>query len=180
MSEALSSTKVSKVTIAPYNKDAPIDAVEAQFNPKELQIDRTVPWNKPTATNKSKNTKDDGSIRLEFGGAEGRSMTIELLFDSYESMVNGATSDKKVETALENLSKMASVKVAGSAKEEEKRPPLLLVVWGSLLNETKKFTGVIENLSIKYQAFAADGTPVRATATVKLKEANVLAIAKPA
>jgi hypothetical protein len=162
----------AKITIGTYKKDADIDPVEAQYNPKEIQLDQTVPWNKPTSTNKTSNdAKGDGSIRLEFGGAEGRSMSLDLLFDAYE------TKDKSVEKALANLALMASVKSPGGSEGEgDNRPPLLVVVWGLLFNETKKFTGVIENLSIKYQMFASDGTPLRATATVKFKEANSLAI----
>ena len=40
--------------------------VSAQYNPKELQIDKTVPWQKNPQANKS----PDKGIQLEFTGAE--------------------------------------------------------------------------------------------------------------
>ena len=44
-----------------------------------------------------------------------------------------------------------------------------MVTWGSTL---KGFKCVIESLSTKYTMFDGAGTPLRATCTVKLKEAD--------
>ena len=58
--------------------------VKAQYNPKELQIDKTVPWSKVNEANKSNSGPDQSQgIHLEFTGAEGRSMSIELFFDQF-------------------------------------------------------------------------------------------------
>ena len=45
-----------------------------------------MPWSKHSYTNKNGDTatSDRGNLHLEFTGAEGRSMTVELLFDGYE------------------------------------------------------------------------------------------------
>ena len=66
--------------------------VAAQYNPKELQIDKTIPWSKVNQANQSTTgnaatPKPSGGtgIHLEFTGAEGRSMSVELLFDGYEA-----------------------------------------------------------------------------------------------
>ena len=45
--------------------------VTAYFNPKEIQIDKTVPWQK------HKDSKADEPF-LEFTGAEGRQLSMEL------------------------------------------------------------------------------------------------------
>ncbi len=61
--------------------------VRAQYNPKELQVDQAVPWKKPDSANKTgtqgenSGGGDDGGIALEFTGAVGRSMSVEMLFD---------------------------------------------------------------------------------------------------
>ena len=134
--------------------------VEAQFNPKELQIDKTVPWQKKSQANKS----GDTGIQLEFTGADGRSMTLELLFDGYENNVD-------VSGKVDKLNQMASVLEPNSADETRRRPHLCVVKWGATV---PKFTCVIESLSTKYTMFSDQGVPLRATCTVKLKEADTV------
>jgi hypothetical protein len=134
--------------------------VNAQYNPKELQIDKSVPWTKKNQANKSSDT----GIQLEFTGAEGRTMSLELLFDGYETKSSVAGS-------VEMLNTMASVWKPGSDKETERRPHLCVVKWGAAV---PKFTCVIESLSTKYTMFSDAGVPLRATCTVKLKEADTV------
>ena len=50
----------------------------AQYNPKELGIDKSVPWQKSP-------TSSGDQPELQFTSAEGRSMSFELFFDEYES-----------------------------------------------------------------------------------------------
>lgn len=52
--------------------------LEVQFNPKELQVDKAVQWSA------HKTSKADAPI-LQFTGADGRSMSLELVFDGYET-----------------------------------------------------------------------------------------------
>jgi hypothetical protein len=134
--------------------------VDAQYNPKELQIDKTVPWQKKSQANKT----NESGIQLEFTGAEGRSMTLELLFDGYET---GTSVSGKVDT----LNAMASVLNPGDKDETKRRPHLCVVTWGSTV---PKFKCVIESLSTKYTMFSDQGVPLRATCTVKLKEADTV------
>jgi phage protein U len=136
--------------------------VKAQYNPKELQIDRNVPWQKKNQANQANPT----GLHLEFTGAEGRTMSVELLFDEYETGASG-----KVVQAIKDLNWMASVLNSTSTKEDQRRPHLCLATWGTTV---KGFKCVIESLSTKYTMFSADGAPLRATCTVKLKEADVV------
>jgi contractile injection system tube protein len=138
--------------------------VDAQYNPKELQIDKAVQWQK---TNQANQANEEG-IHLEFTGADGRSMSLELLFDGYET---GAAISGQVEA----LNTMASVWKPKSTKEEERRPHLCVVKWGATV---PGFTCVIESVSTKYTMFSDAGVPLRATCTVKLKEANVVTAKK--
>ena len=139
-----------------YSVEGPKIEVTAMYNPKELQVDKSVPWAKSP---KSKADQPD----LEFTSAEGRSMSFELMFDTYET-------GKNVHTEfVDNLIKLTLV-------QDLKRPPKVGVKWGS--GKLPEFQGVIESVSTKYTMFLPDGTPVRATCHVKIKEASSVAVKK--
>lgn len=152
--------------------------VTAQFNPKELEIKRPVPWSKPAETGKAnKKKKEDQGIHLEFTGADSRTMTVELLFDGYEESA-GEPFVKDVVAEVKKLEALASVRDAKpNAKEELRRPHLCMVVWGKTFG-SDGFRCVIDSLTTKYTMFDSDGQPLRATCTVSLKEANFLSLAK--
>lgn len=142
--------KLEKLTIVSI--DSPTIRVEAQFNPKEISVDKSVPWNK------HKNPKGDIPM-LEFTNAENRNMSFELFFDTSEQ-------ETPVWAKVEPLHKMTMIRPAG--QESEKHPPRVMVAWGGL----QPFKGVIESLSIKYTMFSSNGTPVRATCSLKIKEVD--------
>ena len=133
-------------------------AVEVQFNPKELSVDKSVPW---TKTKKS----TESSPELEFTAAEPRTLTVELMFDLFEQ--KGDVSEKYVAPLL----KLAEV----DRMQKEPRPPLVLFQWGRFT-----FKGAIASVNVKYTMFAEDGTPLRATANVKMKHADSLTTKKEA
>lgn len=162
----------AKLTIA--SLDAGVE-VSAQYNPKELQIDKTVPWSKVNQANQSTTANSsEGGIHLEFTGAEGRSMSVELLFDGYE--LKGSTGKGAVSELIGKLETMASVLDPSSSDENKRRPHRCVVTWGA--GGMPSFRCVIESLSTKYTMFSSDGVPLRATCTVKLKEADVVSMAK--
>lgn len=147
--------------------------VSAQYNPKELQVDQAVPWKKPDSANKTgtqgenSGGGDDGGIALEFTGAEGRSMSVEMLFDGYEPS-NGRAVDVAGQVAI--IEKLAAVRDPKSKDEKKRRPHHCVVSWGD--RGLPKFQCVIESVSTKYTMFSSEGKPLRATCTVKLKEAT--------
>jgi hypothetical protein len=147
--------------------------VRAQYNPKELQVDQAVPWKKPDSANKTGSQggggEGDGAIALEFTGAEGRTMSVEMLFDGYEPG-NGRAVDVASQVAI--LEQLASVRDPKSKDEMMRRPHHCVVAWGD--RGLPKFKCVIESLSTKYSMFSSDGQPLRATCTVKLKEADAV------
>jgi hypothetical protein len=153
--------------------------VKAQYNPKELQIDRTVPWSPTGETNKSNDSgakaKNNGGIHLEFTGAQGRTLSVELLFDGYEKSA-GAGFKVNVAGEVGKLEHLASVRKPGSTKEDDRRPHWCVADWG---NSLRAFRCVIESLSTKYTMFDNEGNPLRATCTVKLKEADSVKAGKP-
>jgi hypothetical protein len=163
MSEPFSKPS-AKLTIA--SKDEPGIRVPAQYNPKELQVDQTVPWKKPDAANQTGNQEGSGGkIALEFTGAEGRTMTVELLFDGYEK-------NESVAGQVGALETLARVRNPNEKDEKKRRPHQCVVSWGGA--GLPSFECVIESLSTKYTMFSPEGMPLRATCTVKLKEAEAV------
>src|SRR5688500_12628275 len=108
-------TNIGKLTI--YSVEGPKIEVRAMFNPKELSVDKKTPWTK--SPNSKGNVPD-----LEYTSADGRSMSIELLFDCYEDGGNVHT------LYVANLQKLASVRNPDGS-EEEKRPPKVGVKWAN-------------------------------------------------
>jgi hypothetical protein len=146
--------------------------VTAQFNPKELQIDRTVPWSPTGETNRTNTAATDSAvnnhgINLEFTGAQGRSLSVELLFDGYEKSADRGFHVDVLEQ-VGKLEHLAAV-IDPSGLEAKRRPHHCVANWGGSL---RAFRCVIESLSTKYTMFDAEGNPLRATCTVKLKEAD--------
>jgi hypothetical protein len=136
--------------------------VTAMFNPKELTVDKSVEWKRQTAS------KDDPPA-LEFTAAEGRAMSFELMFDGFESATDVHA------TYVANLEKLAAAMDPAGAADRQ-RPPRVSVKWGA--GKLPEFQGVIESVSTKYTMFLPDGTPVRATCQVKVREAGRVAVHK--
>jgi hypothetical protein len=159
--------------------DEPSLVVGAQFNPKELQIDRQVPWSPPGESGKENNSKKTGGVDLEFTGAKGRSLSVELLFDEYEKDAEPGFK-VTVADAVSTLEALASVRKPGESKEDERRPHHCVCSWGTALQSgtEKKFKCVIESISTKYTMFDRAGNPLRATVTLKLTEADSVSVKK--
>lgn len=152
--------------------------VRAQYNPKELQIDRSLEWGEHKGRDNRPQGNDASSARqeqsaqsdLEFKSAGPRSMTVELLFDNYEN-------HQSVEPQILVLEELAAVQIpeARAGDEHKKRPHHCVVTWGDNPTGMRPFRCVIESIAVKYTMWSRSGTPVRATCTVKLKEAQKMA-----
>ena len=125
------------------------EELKALFNPKEYSITKTTNWEE---------TKQVGqdSPDKQFTGGEGRTLTIELFFDTY--------SLKKKTNVKEYIDKLETLMLLDVEKH---RPPILLVSWGK---KALNFQCVLTNLTQKYTMFLSTGMPVRATADVIFKE----------
>lgn len=160
-----SGARGGKFEVSIGSLDDPNQTVYAQYRPKELQIDQSVPWSKHA------NTGMEDHLRLEFTGAEGRSSSLELFFDASE------TPNSSVETAIAALTELASATWLDTNGTPTpgvlKRPHHCVLVFGRLFNQ-KIYKCVIESLSTKITMFSPDGIPIRATVNVKLKEASAV------
>ncbi|MCK6571032.1 LysM peptidoglycan-binding domain-containing protein [Myxococcota bacterium] len=120
--------------------------IVALFNPKEYTISKSVPWNPHASAGLD-------APEMQFTTGQGESLNLELFFDTYE-----AGSDVRQHTdRLHTLAKIDA---------DLHRPPLLLVSWAAL-----KFKGVVESINHRFTMFKEDGTPVRATCTLALRQA---------
>jgi Contractile injection system tube protein len=138
---------VAKLRITALEGQHQGEVLEAQFNPKEIEVDRTIPWAAPL-----------GLGPLVFLGVQPARMSFELLFDGVEQ-------SKSVQPQLDSLHRLSSV------DRTLHHPPRLKVALGSAAGAMPTFDGVIEAVSVRYLKFAGNGVPLRATATVKLEEA---------
>jgi len=143
--------------------DKTMDKVVAQFNPKELSQDKSIPW---------KPQKKKGPSDLEYTNCEPWTMSLELLFDGFEQ----GKDEPSVKDQIEMLKKFTRFFGPG---REQRRPPKVRVLWGDAHGTLDKFDAVIESVSVKYTMFSPDGKVLRATANVKFKEAANLKVGKP-
>jgi Contractile injection system tube protein len=137
--------------------------VSAQYNPKDLQIQKNVPWQKHQKGNA------DG-LQYEFTGAEGRTMTLEMLFDGVEE-------NESIAGTVSILETLAKVRDPSSSDPTMRRPHHCVVVWGTVMGGDQRFQCVITQITIKYTMFSSDGRPLRATVTLQLQEATRVSMA---
>lgn len=142
--------------------------VTAHYNPAQLEIGRTAQWKPHGSDNRAARFKtDQRAVELEYTGGENRTLSLELLFDGFET-------NTCVEPILEMLDEMASAVVPEAKDPEQRRPHHCVIVWGE--GGIRPLPCAIESVSVKYTMFARDGRPLRATATIKVRE---MATAKP-
>jgi hypothetical protein len=157
----------AKLSIA--SLDASDLLVEAQYNPKELQISQTVGWSDhESLAGQNQNTL------TECGGTKPQTLSIELLFDGYET--DGVAGKCAVEEHIARLKKLVTVRYPDSTKDHERRPHYCLVAWGE--RGVPPLRCVIESLTTKYTMFSRTGQVLRATVTVTVKEIDIAAIAR--
>ena len=109
--------------------------VTAQYNPKEIGLDKSVPWQK--GKNSKANTPD-----LEFTSADGRSLSVELFFDTFEEQTDVHAK------YVAKLLKLAEV-MDENGSEEKKRPTRVKVLWW----DRNGFCLLYNQLSSHYASF---------------------------
>lgn len=130
-----------------------IGRLEFQFNPKEFSIDKTADWNSKPSKPAKKGSKS------EFTGASPRSMSVEVFLDTTDRPGHDITHDIRLlfevcEPTLKSL------------EQNKPSPPFVTFGWGG----TMQFEAIVESVSIKFTRFSPQGTPLRASATLKMKE----------
>jgi Contractile injection system tube protein len=139
---------VAKLRITALEGAHQAEVFEAQFNPKEIEVERTIPWLYQRLV----------PAPPQFLGNEPARMSFELIFD-------GVKQSTSVQPRLDTLNRLSSV------DESLHHPPKVRVAWGNARGALPTFDGVVEEISVHYVTFADTGVPLRATATVKITEA---------
>ena len=128
--------------------EAPRTELTAQFNPKELQVDKTVGWTNAQGASTENPPQ-------EFKDPQSSSLSVTLYFDTYESK-------KDVhKTFVAKLEHMVTIEPSLG------RPPLVIFQWNKF-----SFKGVVESLTQKYTMFLSDGTRCRCEVGFKMKSAS--------
>ena len=125
------------------------EEIQCLFNPNEYSISKSNSW-------KEKSTRRSNVPRLEFTGGGPTELKLELFFDTYEK--GGSARDY-----VKKIISLTQISQSGSGDPE---PPRCMFSWGTNF----EFEAVITNVSARFTLFRPDGTPVRATVSLTLKE----------
>lgn len=153
----MSSSGLAKAAI--LNLDASgTPAIPCLFNPKEYAFAKQNTWTTGT-------TKGSNVPQFEFGGGKPASLTLQLLFDTYDADGEEAKDVRKEYTeAIWDLM-MVDSKLTDK-KNKKGRPPKVRFQWGKAWS----FDAVITSITQKFTLFKGDGTPVRATLDVTFQQ----------
>lgn len=135
------------------------EELKCMFNPTKYSFAKTVGWG----------TKDGQSGRglnippLEFTGGEAATVTLNLFFDTTATGedVRNVYTNKLWDLALINPDKIDPKKKTG-------RPPYCMFEWG----KSWSFEAVVTSITQTFTMFLEDGTPVRATVDLALKQSR--------
>jgi nucleoid-associated protein YgaU len=154
----MNNTTVSKAVIRRLDKNNnPVESFECAFNPKEYTLTKANQWAQ---------SKQSGSNMpdLEFTSGQPATLQLELLFDTYEQQKDV----RKVYTdALWKLM-MVDPELKPNRPESKPWPPKVEFQWGTFLS----FRAAVVNMTQKFTLFLPDGTPVRSTVTMTLKQTD--------
>ena len=126
--------------------------IRFQFNPKEFQVEKSAKWQ----THNTAGSKNAGPA--QYMGPNPAAMTLEMFLDASEE--SGGDVSQDVQTLIE-----ACTPTDASQGKDKPRPPAIRFGWDKIY-----FVGYIDKVTAKYTLFHPDGTPIRATCTISLKE----------
>jgi len=135
-----------------YNADTGTRVVDCHFNPNEISISKSNKW-------EPEHSSGTSLPDVHFKGEGARSLTLTLLFDSYEARTDVRDTTKLVQALMD-----APEQKGNSTRHT--RPPHVMFQWGNF----ETFPAVITQLSQKFTLFMDTGMPVRATLSLTLQE----------
>ncbi|HYN44629.1 MAG TPA: LysM peptidoglycan-binding domain-containing protein [Candidatus Limnocylindrales bacterium] len=142
-------------------KDKPSVKVNFLFNPKELSIEKGNQFAEVNIPGLS-------SPIIQFVRGNARSVTMDILFDSYEKREDVRNYTDKITgwDAGSMYSKIPDEKKGLMDIDSDLHaPPICIFTWGAFV-----FQCIIEKVSKKFTMFLPEGIPVRATLNITLKE----------
>ena len=132
------------------------DTIQVLFNPTEYTITKGNDW-------KSQPKKGQSLPKPEFGGGKAREAQVSLLLD--QTLPNKGMS---VMDITDKLFKMMDVKATSGAGAGDAVPPLMTFQWGEMI----PFKAACTSLTVAFQLFEPNGTPIRADVKLALTQAE--------
>ena len=133
----------SQATLKPVDPDGP--EIKALFNPTQYSLDGGNRFN-------THQVPALGTTVPQYTSGEARTLSLELYFDTFEERGDVRDHTNKVYGLLE-------------LESQKHRPAICKFMWGNFT-----FTCFVERVGGRFTLFLEDGTPVRATLAVTLKE----------
>lgn len=127
------------------------DPVEVQFNPSSLRLQ---------IANQIEGNRSRGRQVRQYTGSSSSTLSLDLIFDTADEGATGQPRSVREKTFI--VEKYVLPKGEGDQKQA---PPKLRFQWGDLL-----VTGIVDTISIDFDHFASDGTPLRAKVSLSIKE----------
>ena len=125
-------------------------SLECWFNPSQYAIQKQNEWTTRPVVGAS-------LPAAQFAGGHARELTLELLFDAEPGSDVTAVSDQLFQM-------MEADPSLASGRKNQARPPTITLTWGTFTS----FKAVCTRLNVVYTLFKADGTPIRAQASLAL------------
>jgi nucleoid-associated protein YgaU len=146
-----SSQSTSKAVLQKFDPASgrDVDYLTCQFNPEKVKISKQLTWS-------SSNQPDLNAPDVMFGGGQSATFDLELWFDT-------AQENNQDVRGYTNKLLMLTLKATANTS-----PPVVRLVWGMF----KTFRAVVTGVDIEYKMFLPTGVPVRARATLHLRQAS--------
>ncbi len=132
------------------------ETIQVLFNPTEYTITKGNNWTFDPIKGTSLPTG-------KFGGGKPREMQVNLLLD--QTLPNGGMSVKEI---TDKLFKMMEVKGGTGAGAGDAVPPLVTFQWGEMI----PFKAACTSLTVAFQLFKPNGSPIRADVKLALTQAE--------
>jgi hypothetical protein len=137
------------------------------FNPTEFSISLSANWGTPKGDDDDEDDDEDtipgvSAPDVQYLGGSSGSISVELLFDT-------TTDGTSVTEYTDQLVKLLQIDDSLPGYDESKqngRPPWVKLHWGRFIS----FKSVVTDLSLSYVYFSATGVPLRAKASLTLKQ----------
>jgi hypothetical protein len=148
--------ELKKATLMEISADAsatvvPGSEIDVQFNPASLKLD---------LANQVEGGDSKGRQNRQYLGKTSTTLTFDLHFDTADQGTTDAP--VSVRTLTASVERFVLPKGDGNTKE---KPPKARFHWDELIID-----GIIESVSIDFDLFAPNGTPLRAKLGVSIKE----------
>src|SRR5215218_5050802 len=132
------------------------ETIQVLFNPTEYTITKGNNWTFDPI-------KGNSLPKGKFGGGKPREMQVNLLLD--QTLPNGGMSVKEI---TDMLFKMMDVKGSAGAGAGDAVPPLVTFQWGEMI----PFKAACTSLTVAFQLFKPNGSPIRADVKLALTQAE--------